>query len=149
MAALRGEAGRNPYDKGLTGLVGELSARSSMFRTLWAAHDVRHHRTGAKRIHHPVVGDLDLAYESMAHTADDGLILNAFTAEPHSASADALNLLASWAAPVSETAATGEHARAGSVVDGSHGHAGRCSAGRRPRVCPYRDPWPSRGRGSD
>jgi hypothetical protein len=49
------------------------------FRTLWAAHDVRHHRTGTKRIHHPVVGDLDLANESMALTADDGLILNAFT----------------------------------------------------------------------
>ena len=110
VAAFRIEAGRNP-DKGLTDLVGELVTRSDAFRTLWAAHDVRLHRTGSKRIHHPVVGDMELSYEAMALTADDGLILNAFTAEPGSASADALNLLASWATPAGETDATGEHAR--------------------------------------
>jgi transcriptional regulator with XRE-family HTH domain len=110
VAALRGEAGRNPYDKGLTDLVGELSTRSETFRTLWAAHDVRHHRTGTKRIHHPVVGDLDLSFEAMTLTADDGLILNAFTAEPGSASADALSLLASWATPTHQPAASDQHA---------------------------------------
>ena len=96
---LRVEAGRNPYDRGLTDLIGELSTRSEVFRTLWAEHDVRLHRTGTKRIHHPVVGDLDLAYEGMTLTADDGLVMNAFTAEPSSPSADALRLLASWASP--------------------------------------------------
>ncbi len=57
VAAMRGDAGRNPFDKRLTDLVGELATRSETFRTLWAAHDVRYHRTGVKRIHHPLVGD--------------------------------------------------------------------------------------------
>lgn len=64
VAVLRAEAGRNPYDRGLTDLVGELSTRSETFRTLWATHDVLFHRTGRKRLHHPVVGDLDLTYEA-------------------------------------------------------------------------------------
>lgn len=95
-ALLRTLAGENPYDQGLTELVGELSTRSELFRTLWAAHDVRQHRTGTKRFHHPVVGDLTLSYESMELTADPGLRLNAYVAEPATPSAEALSLLASW-----------------------------------------------------
>ena len=57
------------------------------------------HRTGIKPIHHPVLVGLTPAYEVMLLAADDGLILNAFTAEPGSRSADALNLLASWTTP--------------------------------------------------
>jgi hypothetical protein len=71
-----------------------------------ATQDVRLHHTGTKRIHHPVVGDLDLAYEGMVLTADDGLTLNAFTAEPNSASAEALSLLASWVASSGHEIAT-------------------------------------------
>ncbi len=97
-ALLRTMAGENPYDQGLTNLVGELSTRSDLFRTLWAEHNVRQHRTGSKRFHHPVVGDLTLSYESMALTADPGLRLNAHVAEPGTPSAEALALLASWAA---------------------------------------------------
>jgi transcriptional regulator with XRE-family HTH domain len=98
VATLRGEAGRNPYDKRLSDLVGELSTRSERFRTLWAAHNVRFHRTGTKHIHHPLVGDLDLSYETMELSADDGLSVAIFTAEPSSASQQALDLLASWTA---------------------------------------------------
>ncbi|WP_395244899.1 helix-turn-helix domain-containing protein [Agromyces sp. MMS24-K17] len=98
VATMRGEAGRNPYDKRLTDLVGELSTRSDRFRTLWAAHDVRYHRSGVKRLHHPVVGDLELVYEAFELPADPGLQLATYTAEPGSPSADALKLLASWAA---------------------------------------------------
>ena len=98
VAVLRTEAGRDPYDKGLTDLIGELSTRSEEFRTRWAAHDVRAHRTGAKRLHHPAVGDLDLTYEAMELTADPGLTLLVYTAEPDTTSADGLALLASWAA---------------------------------------------------
>ena len=97
-ALLRTLAGENPYDAGLTSLVGELSTRSELFRSLWATHDVRQHRTGTKRFHHPVVGDLTLAYESMELTADSGLRLNAYVAEPGTPSAASLSLLASWAA---------------------------------------------------
>jgi hypothetical protein len=98
VAILRAEAGRDPYDRALTDLIGELSTRSEQFRIWWAAHDVRLHRTGVKHLHHPAVGDLTLAYESMELTADTGLRLNAYTAEPGTASEDALNLLASWTA---------------------------------------------------
>jgi transcriptional regulator with XRE-family HTH domain len=98
VATMRGEAGRNPYDKRLTDLVGELSTRSERFRALWAAHNVRYHRTGVKKLHHPVVGDLELTYEAFELPADPGLTLSTYTAEPGSASADALALLASWAA---------------------------------------------------
>ena len=95
---LRTEAGRDPYDKALTDLVGELCTRSDAFRVRWAAHDVRLHRTGLKHFHHPVVGDLHLSYEVMELPADPGLALIAFSAEAGSPDDDALKLLASWAA---------------------------------------------------
>ena len=97
VAALRSMAGRNPYDRELSDLVGELSTRSDAFRTWWAAHNVRYHRTGTKRLHHPVVGDLELNYEVMELSADTGLRLAVFTAEPGSRSNETLDLLASWA----------------------------------------------------
>jgi transcriptional regulator with XRE-family HTH domain len=98
VAILRTEAGRDPYDRGLTDLVGELSTRSEEFRTRWAAHNVRLHYTGRKHFRHPVVGDLHLMYEALELPADDGLSLLVYTAEPGSATEDALRLLASWAA---------------------------------------------------
>jgi transcriptional regulator with XRE-family HTH domain len=98
VALLRAEAGREPYDRALSDLIGELSTRSEPFRTRWAAHNVRFHRSGVKHLHHPVVGDLTLTFESMELTADAGLRLNAYSAEPGSPSQDALNLLASWTA---------------------------------------------------
>jgi transcriptional regulator with XRE-family HTH domain len=98
VAMLRTEAGRDPYDKELTALVGELSTRSDDFRVRWAAHDVRLHRTGHKHIRHPVVGELHLSYEVMDLPADPGLALVAFGADTGTPTDDALRLLASWAA---------------------------------------------------
>jgi MmyB-like transcription regulator ligand binding domain len=95
---LRTEAGRDPFNPSLTGLIGELSTRSEEFRALWAAHDVRLHRTGVKHFRHPAVGLLDLMFEAMALEADEGLTLTAYTAEPGTPSHDGLKLLASWAA---------------------------------------------------
>jgi transcriptional regulator with XRE-family HTH domain len=103
VAILRTEAGRHPYDRGLSDLVGELSTRSADFRTRWAAHNVRLHRTGLKLIHHPVVGDLELNYEAMEFPADPGLTMFAYSAEPSSPSDDGLKLLASWAATQDQT----------------------------------------------
>jgi hypothetical protein len=109
VALLRSEAGRNPYDKDMTDLIGELSTRSDRFRTWWAAHDVRLHRSGVKRLHHPLVGDLTLTYESMDLTTDQGLRLNAYSAPPGSPDQDALNLIASWAATTDPATITQEH----------------------------------------
>ncbi len=96
VAVLRAAAGRDPYDKPLSDLVGELSTRSELFRTLWAAHDVQHHRTGRKDLHHPVAGDLDLTYEAFELPSEPGLTMLVYTAEPDTPSAQALNFLASW-----------------------------------------------------
>jgi hypothetical protein len=98
VALLRAEAGRDPHDRELSDLIGELSTRSHEFRVRWAAHHVRIHTTGVKLIHHPVVGDLELAFESFPLAADPSQSLLTYTAEPGSPSQDALNLLASWAA---------------------------------------------------
>jgi transcriptional regulator with XRE-family HTH domain len=103
VAALRSEAGRNPYDRALSDLVGELSTRSEPFRKWWAAHNVRYHQTGSKRLRHPVVGDLELEYEVMELSADSGLRLAVFSAEPGTRSAEALDLLASWTATPDST----------------------------------------------
>lgn len=96
VSIMRAEAGRDPHDKGLQNLVGELSTRDETFRRLWGAHDVRTHGAGTKRFHHPVVGEVHLAYEELVITADPGSVLMVYTAEPGSPSADRLRLLGSW-----------------------------------------------------
>jgi transcriptional regulator with XRE-family HTH domain len=106
VAILRSEAGRNPYDRDLSDLVGELSTQSELFRTRWAAHNVRRHDTGSKRFHHPVVGELNLTYETMTLVADTELTMFVYTAEVGSKSEEALNLLASWTATLDPTKET-------------------------------------------
>jgi transcriptional regulator with XRE-family HTH domain len=103
VGVMRTEAGRDPHDRALQDLVGELSTRSDVFRRLWADHNVRTHGAGTKRFHHPVVGELTLAYEELAITAEPGLVLLVYTAEPGSPSAERLRLLASWAATATTT----------------------------------------------
>lgn len=102
VAVLRTEAGRSPYDRRLSDLVGELSTRSDLFRRLWGTHDVREHRAGLKTIHHPVVGDLDLTYQAMDLASDRGLQMIVFSAEPGSASRERLQLLANLAETAAE-----------------------------------------------
>ena len=102
VAMLRTETGQRPHDKALSNLIGELSTRSEHFRTWWAAHNVRFHRTGVKRFHHPAVGDLTLTYEALDLAADTGLRISAYTAEPGTPSDDALKLLASWTATLDQ-----------------------------------------------
>ena len=142
VAILRTEAGRDPFDRGLTDLVGELSTRSEEFRTLWAAHNVRQHYTGLKHFHHPVVGELHLMFEALDVSADAGLSLLVYTAEPGSASEDALRLLASWAA-TNRQVKEAEAATAGG--QGLTPGAGRTSHARAemPSACP--PGWPPSG----
>jgi hypothetical protein len=100
VALLRTEAGRDPYDKDLRELVGELSTVSEEFRTRWAAHNVRLHQAGVKQFRHPAVGTLDLVFHSfdVAAAAQGELTLTVYSAEPGTSNADGLMLLASWAA---------------------------------------------------
>lgn len=97
VALLRAEAGRDPYDRELSDLIGELSTRSEDFRVRWAAHYVRIHNTGVKKLHHDVVGDLDLPFESLPLEAGSSTSLVTYLPEPDSPSHEALALLTSWA----------------------------------------------------
>jgi hypothetical protein len=107
VAQLRGEAGRNPYDRTLSDLIGLLSTRSEEFRVLWASHDVRFHRTGTKRFHHPLVGEITLAYEALELPADPGLTIVTYSAEPGSPSEQALRELARWSSTRARLASVG------------------------------------------
>ncbi|WP_024793629.1 helix-turn-helix transcriptional regulator [Tomitella biformata] len=98
VAILRTEAARDPHNKDLHDLIGELGTRSEEFRRRWSAHNVRHHGTGSKTFHHPVVGELTLAFEGLEMAAEPGLTLTIYAAEPGSSSEESLRLLASWAA---------------------------------------------------
>jgi len=107
-AILRMEVGRNPHDEELIALVGELSTCSELFRQQWASQDVRLHGYGSKRVNHPVVGRLDLNFESMDLPTEPGLQLNVYTVPAGGVAAENLALLASWVGQ--ETLATELHA---------------------------------------
>ncbi len=94
-AALRTESGRNPRDRALNSLIGDLAAGSTEFSTRWARHNVRFHRSARKTLHNPLVGDLELTGDSL-ELAGDGLALIAYTAEPRTESQEKLDFLASW-----------------------------------------------------
>jgi transcriptional regulator with XRE-family HTH domain len=98
VAIMRAEAGRDPHDRAMQDLVGELSTRSEQLRQHWARHDVRFHISGIKHFHHPQVGDLELNYERLEVVFDTGLTIFTYTADPGTRSADALGLLGSLAA---------------------------------------------------
>lgn len=110
VANLRTEAGRNPHDKQLHELVGELSTRSPEFRARWGAHDVRIHASGTKHFRHSTVGDLVLAYETVDLRNAVGVSLTVYAAEPGSPSENGLRLLASFAADPVNTADRAERA---------------------------------------
>jgi hypothetical protein len=96
VATLHLYAGSHPHDPQLAELIGDLSLRDQDFRRWWADHDVFRREHGTKRYHHPVVGELTLAYEALTPTDDPDQTLGLHTAEPGSPSEQALRLLASW-----------------------------------------------------
>lgn len=105
VAILLHEAAQDPHNRDLTDLIGELSTKSEKFRKMWAEQHVRFHRTGTKTFHHPAIGDFELTFQAMRLPGDESLTLFAYTAEPGSPAADALALLASWAATQRQTRA--------------------------------------------
>jgi transcriptional regulator with XRE-family HTH domain len=105
-AGLRLAAGRHPDDPQLNELVGELSIKVPEFHTWWASHRVDQCAHGTQRLRHPLVGELTLSYETLALPADPDQIVCIYTAEPGSASAETLRLLASWSAPTTAQASS-------------------------------------------
>lgn len=103
VGALRIEAGKNPYDRELSNLIGELSTRSDAFRVLWGSHDVHVFRESTKRLNHPVVGDLELDQETLSLPDESGLSVVVYSASPGTAAEDGLKLLASWSATTGQT----------------------------------------------
>ena len=108
VSALRLLAGQDPTDRELTALVGELATRSSDFRTWWGGHSVRTHNTGTKRINHPIVGEITLAYETLLLPSSSGIVIGTYLAEPGSTSADALDMLRSWTAQPLDSTSSAE-----------------------------------------
>ena len=104
VAILRTQAGQDPHNRDLSDLVGELSTQSEDFRIRWAAHNVRQHFTGTKRVRHPAVGDIELTYEVFDVSTDEDLRLIVYTTQTGSTSEDALKVLASWAATQTQIA---------------------------------------------
>ena len=121
VAALRIAAGSNPYDQGLTDLVGQLSMQSDEFRTWLATYNVKLHRSATKVMHHSVVGDLELTGEALDLPADRGLTLILYTVEPASPSAQALAFLSSWSSEHAPEA-TPSHSRVPGTTTGEHHH---------------------------
>jgi hypothetical protein len=115
VAALRLQAGREPSDRDLSGLVGELCTQSTEFAALWATHNVRLHRKMEKQFSHPVVGELTLQYERLTVAGDPGLEIFAYVAEPGSRSAESFTLLATWATDATMASSTPSD-QAGSIT---------------------------------
>lgn len=105
VALLRAEAGREPYDKTLRELIGELSTASEDFAAYWASHDIRIRHEGTKRLQHPEIGEIELTYQSVDLPTGKRAWhdLSIYTAEPGSSHEENLKLLASWAAPCAKT----------------------------------------------
>ncbi|MEU0808214.1 helix-turn-helix transcriptional regulator [Streptomyces sp. NPDC005970] len=95
---LRLDAGRHPDDPLMASLIGELAMKNETFRRLWADHPVKEKTHGLKRLRHPVVGDLELSYETLALPGDPDQLLVTYAAVPGSAAAEKLAVLASWSA---------------------------------------------------
>ncbi|PJN38468.1 transcriptional regulator [Streptomyces sp. CB02959] len=96
-AYLRLDIGRHPDDPRSTALLDELSTASPEFREAWAEHRLKDKTHGRYVYRHPVVGELDLGFETLRLPDDPDQALIAHTVEEGTPSETALRLLASWA----------------------------------------------------
>jgi transcriptional regulator with XRE-family HTH domain len=113
--ALRVQAGRDPRNRSLSDLIGELSTRSEEFSTRWSRQNVKLHRTARKRLHNRIVGDIELNGDAL-ELVDDGLTLITYTADPGSQAADQLQLLGTWQATTQHSSA-GADTRSAAATD--------------------------------
>ncbi|WP_425276251.1 hypothetical protein [Streptomyces carpinensis] len=101
---LRLDAVRESDRQATQALVTELRERSDDFDRCWQQHRGHQRTHGSKRLRHPLVGELTVEYETLSLPGDSETTLVLYTAEPRSASAQALSLLASWTLAGSSTA---------------------------------------------
>lgn len=88
---LRFIAGDHRHDPRLAELIGELTIQNEEFAALWCRQRVANCIEGTKLFDHPVVGELELMYQSA--DLQDGNILKFYHAEPDSPHEAALQLL--------------------------------------------------------
>lgn len=93
IARLRALAGTAPDAPDLTSLVGELVLKSPDFAKLWERYDVTGRKATHKTFHHPQVGAITLAAQSMELDGTPGQRLVAYAAEPGTPDHDTLLLL--------------------------------------------------------
>jgi hypothetical protein len=106
VGTMRADIGRHPNDPQANQLVGELAVHSEHFRQWWAGHRLATGSAGSVRLHHPVVGDLELNFEDLTLPGDPDQVLRVYSAKPESPSVDSLTLLGSFGAGVLTTAET-------------------------------------------
>jgi transcriptional regulator with XRE-family HTH domain len=111
VALLHAATAKDPYDQGLIDVIGRLSTQSEEFRSYWARHDVFRYRRGAKLVTHSEMGELEFGYESFELPTDPGLVMLVYTVEPGSPTAEAMQILSSWASPSAETGEAGAASR--------------------------------------
>lgn len=110
--ALRLDAAATPDDVGMQRLVGELSVASTEFGQWWSGHRVHQRTHGTKRLHHPIVGALEVQFETFALPGDPRQVLYLYTTEPGSPSREALSILAAWSDPHATAAGSASDRRA-------------------------------------
>lgn len=96
VASLRAVAAQRPNDTLFSNFIGELVTKSEVFAQMWADHNVRMHRTGSKKIVHPLVGEMELDFETLDLPVDPDIALVVYSAAEGSTSAMNLQLLANW-----------------------------------------------------
>ena len=104
-ALLRHDARTHPNDRALNELIGELTVKSDEFRGWWGQHRVWECTFGLKRFEHPVVGRVDVNYETFPVPGEPDQQLLVYSTEPGSSSSDALRILSSWRADADADAA--------------------------------------------
>jgi transcriptional regulator with XRE-family HTH domain len=98
VAGIRAAASDSSANSELMALVGELTVRSDEFSKRWAKAEVQEKTSGEVFYHHPIVGDLDLTYETLRPNGAPDVHLKIFRAEKGSEMSEKLALLGSLTA---------------------------------------------------
>ena len=98
VGGLRLTAGQHPEDAALHTLVGELSAKSGEFASMWADHRIKACTVADYEMRHPLVGTLTVTQQTLSNGQDPVVVVG--TTEPDSPSRAALMLLAQLTAPI-------------------------------------------------